>query len=252
MQNADQVDDHYNQDDFTTSHYRELLRLAKEEYQFIFYDEINFDQSFVLWRHDCDFSLNRSLRLAQIENEESVSSTFFLNPHCDFYNIFEKPQSKIISDILSLGHRIGLHFDSDYYDISSESELDDKVAYESGLLSDLFGQEINVFSFHNPNEFLLSCQKETYGGLINCYAKSFRDKVSYCSDSNGYWRFHRLQDFLVAKDKKHIQVLTHPGWWQETPMIARDRILRAAEGRAKALMQSYDALLSDHGRKNIK
>ena len=75
--------------DFTTESYAELLILAQENYTFTSYDQINTDNKFILWRHDVDFSLNRSLKLAQIEHEAGVRSTFFLNPHSDFYNLLE-------------------------------------------------------------------------------------------------------------------------------------------------------------------
>ena len=32
--------------------------------------------------------------------------------------------------------------------------------------------------------------------MINTYAKYFKENVEYCSDSNGYWRYKRLEDFL--------------------------------------------------------
>ena len=47
--------------------------------------------------------------------------------------------------------------------------------------------------------------------MINAYAKYFKDNVEYCSDSNGYWRHQRLENFLNNKHDK-IQVLTHPVW----------------------------------------
>jgi hypothetical protein len=64
--------------------------------------------------------------------------------------------------------------------------------------------------------------------------------VAYCSDSNGYWRFRRLYDVLNEKKDYRLQVLTHPEWWQEKPMPARQRFFRCVYGRANANMQNYD------------
>ena len=33
--------------------------------------------------------------------------------------------------------------------------------------------------------------------MINVYAKYFIENVEYCSDSDGYWRHKRLEDFYV-------------------------------------------------------
>lgn len=238
-------------EDFTTTHYVELLRLAKLNYKFIGYREFAFGERVVLWRHDCDYSLNRSLRLAQLESQESVSSTYFLNPHCEFYNLLEKRQTEIVGKILLLGHDIGLHFDAAYYDIESEDQLDALVKREAGWLKNWFGVEPAAFSFHNPTEFLLSCERETYGGLINCYSRIFKTTIPYCSDSNGYWRFRRLSEVLESAQDPCLQVLTHPGWWQEAPLHPRERIFRSVYGRALAVMNLYDAGLQAHGRENF-
>jgi len=236
--------------DFTTAHYSELLQLAKAAYQFVGYDEVRHDRKVILWRHDCDVSLNRALRLAMIEHDQSVMSTFFLNPHCEFYNLLEKEQTKIVRQIMSLGHRIGLHFDAEYYDLDSEDDLSQLVSAEAKLLREWFGAQISAFSFHNPTKFLLSCDKDIYGDLVHCYSRSFRSTVPYCSDSNGHWRFHRLWDVLERAEKPCLQILTHPEWWQETPMQPRERISRSVYGRAQAVLASYDKLLETHGRRN--
>ena len=47
-------------EDFTVEHYGELLRLAQVNYQFVSYENIPFGERFILWLHDCDFSLNRA------------------------------------------------------------------------------------------------------------------------------------------------------------------------------------------------
>lgn len=242
----------YNIEDFTITEYVDLLRVAKLNYQFINYEEIESASKFIIWRHDCDISLNRALRFAEIERAHSVYATYFLNPHCDFYNVLEKTQSKIIEKILDLGHGIGLHFDASFYDITSENQLDDLVAQEADWLKNWFGIQIKVFSFHNPTEFLLTCEENKYGDLINCYSSYFKQKVSYCSDSNGYWRFRRLREVLEQATDEKLHILTHPEWWQEKPMTPRDRVARSVEGRASAVMEAYDSFLEQCGRINVR
>ena len=238
-------------EDFVTERYRKLLRIAKQHYASVGYDEIPYGTRFILWRHDCDYSLNRSFRLATIEHEENVKATYFINPHCEFYNPFERSQSKLIEQILGMGHMLGLHFDAASYEADSEEKLHDKVSLESAMLKQFFGVQPKAFSFHNPTEFLLAYESEIYGGLINCYSKRFKTEVPYYSDSNGYWRFHRLQDVLVRAEAPCLQVLTHPGWWQERPMYPRQRIFRCIYDRAAATMRSYDSFLEACGRINI-
>jgi hypothetical protein len=237
--------------DFTVEHYAKLLVLAKAQYTFIPFGEIAFDRRFILWRHDCDFSLNRARHLAHIEQEHNVGSTYFLNPHCEFYNLLERDQAAIVQSILACGHDIGLHFDAAFYQTTSEDALDELVAKEAGWLKDWFGVEPTAFSFHNPDAFLLTCEKDSYGGLINCYSRKFKDRIPYSSDSNGYWRYRRLHDVLEKAAEPCLQVLTHPGWWQDEPLYPRQRIFRSVHGRADAVMALYDDTLQAHRRDNL-
>ena len=47
----------YHFNDFTQSHYTEILKLAKQNYPFANYENYNDKETFVIWRHDVDFSL---------------------------------------------------------------------------------------------------------------------------------------------------------------------------------------------------
>lgn len=62
--------------DFIEENYRRLLRLAKQRYSFIRYPDYAKEGTNILWRHDVDYSILRSLALAAIEHEEGVNSTF--------------------------------------------------------------------------------------------------------------------------------------------------------------------------------
>lgn len=237
-------------EDFTVEYYRGLLRLAKAQYRIADYRNIPFGERFVLWRHDCDYSLNRALALAKIEQEEGIRATYFLNPHCSFYNLLEAGQARLVREILQLGHDIGVHFDAAFHGTTSEAQLEVQVRWETRLLAETFGLVPAAFSFHNPSLFHLGCESESYGGLVNCYSRRFKAQVPYCSDSNGYWRFRRLYDVLQAGADPCLQVLTHPGWWQSVPLPPRRRIFRAVYGRAADVMRAYDGELARGGRAN--
>jgi hypothetical protein len=125
------------------------------------------------------------------------------------------------------------------------------VSSEADLLARFVGVRPTVFSFHNPSAFHLTCEAEYYGDLVNCYSKRFKTEVSYCSDSNGYWRFRRLFDVLNEAKDPCLQVLTHPGWWQKKPMPPRQRIFHSVYGRAITTMRIYDQDITDGGRENL-
>ena len=226
--------------DFTITQYKKLLNLAKQNFSFVTYDAIPSGSKFILWRHDLDISLNRALDLAHAEADYGVRSTYFLDPHCTFYNLAEKSQFDIVKKIMLLGHSIGLHFDSDFYGELDGDKLVNAIHAEKIYIEQLFGTKLSAFSFHNPSSADFQFDKDSYAGLINCYSHNLRNNVAYCSDSNGMWRHKNLQDFVSDSTINSAQVLTHPGWWQTDNMVPRTSVARAVTGRRNAMALEYD------------
>jgi hypothetical protein len=240
----------YFESDFTEENYRRILQKLK--LPTIFYDEIENHENFALWRHDVDCSVHRAYALALIDKELNIKATYFFLLGSIFYNVFEREIRELIGKILSLGHQIGLHFDISAYEIKTKEDLEKYLYFEKNILETLFQTQIKVFSFHNPTEEVFKKYEDfKYAGMINTYAKFFKENVAYCSDSNGYWRYKRLEDFL-NEGHKRIQVLTHPEWWQKEVMRPRQRIQRCIDGRAKKIAMLYDKLLQEWGRENVR
>lgn len=241
--------------DFTLTSYRSVLRYARESYRFVGYEDIPFDTRFVLWRHDCDISVNRALRLATIEHEEGVKATYFINLHSDYYNSLETGQAEMIMEIVGLGHDLGIHFDPRYYEVlhgvSGIRELDRRVRAESQICESFFGSQMTAVSFHNPSMFMEHLGDELLGGLVNCYSNKIRSSIPYVSDSNGYWRFRRLHDVVQSAEETCLQVLTHPVWWQDHTLQPWERIVRSVDGRRQATLDAYDAALERDSRFNV-
>ena len=192
------------------------------------------------------------MSLAKIEKKFNISSTYFFRLRSEFYNIFEKSILTQINEIMNLGHEIGLHFDLSVYKNKTRSEIINNLKWEKKILSELLDREIPVFSFHNPDmTHVSSIEDYRLGGMINAYAKKFKQSYHYISDSNGYWRYLRLYDLLKKADKKHIQILIHPDWWEKIAMSPRKRVIRCIEERSKRTLKTYDAILKKSKRKNI-
>jgi hypothetical protein len=243
-----------NREDFTLANYRQLIQLAKQRFFFATYDNLDSSTSKqskqLWWRHDVDSSINRAVHLARIERDEGVKATYFIMLHSEFYNFFEKNQISLLEEIISYGHDIGLHFDPTFYEISNISELEIAIKKEVEILQAVLGVKPVALSYHSPTHEHLAFDAHEYGGLTNCYSQYFKNVVSYCSDSNGYWRFRRLEDVLKDENISILQVLTHPECWQDSIMPHRQRIFRCAYGRAEAIMDSYDKGLALHNRVN--
>lgn len=241
----------YHFDDFTTSNYCKLLKQAKENFAFKNFTNFHNQENFIIWRHDVDFSMHRALKLAKIEATEGIKATYFILLHSEFYNLFEKEISDLLNKIIELGHDIGLHFDSHYYNITNEIELEDKLLLEKNVIESFFKVKINSFCFHINNEFTLKCINKEYAGLVNAFSGFFQREIAYCSDSNGYWRFKRLEDVLKDGNLKRLQVLTHPELWQDEIMSPKQRVNRCIDLRAEKTKKWYNDVLKSNGRENI-
>jgi len=239
----------YFKGDFTEENYRRLLK--KITYDPVFYTEIDSNDKYTLLRHDVDFSVHRAYALSVIEREERVKSTYFFQLGNSFYNIFEDDIRKLIVKIKKLGHKIALHFDPTQYEINSKDDLEKYLNFEKNILENLFMVDVEVFSFYNPTHEILKFDEYKYANMVNTYARFFAEDVPYCSDSNGYWRHDRLEEFL-DRDYHKSQILTHPGWWQEKVISPRSRIRRCINGRANNVYMNYSNLLDTSGRENVK
>ena len=166
----------YRFDYFTLSNYRKLLELAiANNFQFIsFSDNFDSERKDIIWRHDVEFSPDIELDMAKLENESGVQTTYFFQIHSEFYNIFERYFSNILKEIQSLGHYIGLHFDSHYYSVQTVEELDKYIKIDKEYFENVFNIKLEVFSFHNTTPFILNCENFRYGGLINVYSSFFK------------------------------------------------------------------------------
>lgn len=239
---------------FTERGYKEILELTKQYYQFYYFTDYKSIKKGVLWRHDIDHSVHRAAALAEIEYRAGVQATYFIYLHSSFYNVLEKEIQILLKKIKDYGHAIGLHYEPSFYNLKDNDtkRMQEYAQEEKMFLERIMGCEIYVCSFHNPdvggNWHLID--EEIIAGMISTYSLYLRNEFEYCSDSNGYWRYKKLDD-VIKQHPDRLHVLTHPEWWQQKQMAPRDRILRCANIRAQRNMEIYDSILKDYGRLNV-
>jgi hypothetical protein len=237
--------------DFTEAAYRQMLERALQKFRFVTFDQVVVLENLVLLRHDIDFSIADALRVAQIEAELGIKSTFFVDFHSPFYHPMEKGETEKLRQILRLGHQIGVHFDASFFDIKSEFELNSALGRESNLVETLTGFKPTAFSFHNPTEEHLAFRSDCYAGLVNCYSDTLSQQFKYCSDSNGHWRFQSAHEVLQDPMTTRVQLLIHAEHWRRDFQRTRERIHAIVYGRATDAMASYDQLLKLNDRQNL-
>lgn len=249
---AESLAERYNFADFTEASYRDILENAARRYAFEPFGT-EADGPHVLWRHDVDFSVHRALALAQIEAEVDVRATYFLLLHSPFYNLLEDAVRDRAIAILELGHALGLHFDAGFYGgIDTSEELERRLGDERELLAATLGQQAGAFAFHMPEVTgTAEADADEIADMVNAGGRTLRERYSYVSDSNGYWRHRRLPEVIEAGEEERLHVLTHPGWWQREAMSPRARLARCIEGRAKSSEAWYEEIVTAWGREIV-
>ena len=193
--------------------------------------------------------MHRALRLAELEAELGWQATYFFQLNGSFYNLLEDQNVRRVQRIAALGHEVGLHFDPGA--ALAPADLKGRLGFEKDILERGLGLPVRAFSIHNPDcHGWEDLAPDEVQGMVNAYGPYVKTHFGYCSDSNGYWRFSRLEDVLRSGRADRLHVLTHPGWWVPDPLAPRQRIQRCLEGRLRNTADLYDDFLESSGREN--
>lgn len=231
--------------EFSYKAYQELLTLLQDKgYCFTDYHDYEKCRRCVILRHDVDNSPEQALRMAELEAELGVKSTYFVLLRTDFYNPASKKVQQILREIHALGHEVGLHFDEVAYSGAAEplhaEQLLSMISFEGSILSKLCGFPITTVSMHRPSKKTLEADYQI-PGLVNSYGKTFFRDFKYLSDSRRCWR-EPVMDIVRSGDYDRLHILTHAFWYHEQEKNIHDTVLdfiRSAGG------ERYDGMMDN-------
>lgn len=202
--------------DFTYHNYKKLLTTLAADYEFIPFSRAKYAservERKVLLRHDIDQSIDKAEKMAKIESDLGISSTFFLFLKSPFYNIFSHQEELQIRKIIDHNHYIGLHFDYTKASFKTISQISYQIKKEAEFLENYFNIKLDAVSFHRPfsldffNKLELSLYPHTY-------EKIFVENFKYFSDSRGRWRFGHPLESNEYQQRNNLHLLIHPLWW---------------------------------------
>lgn len=192
--------------------YISILRDIKKTGQLSDFE--NHGDEFIIIRHDIEFDIGKAYQLALIEQSENVRSTYFVQIESNAYNAFSDSNREMLSEIIKMGHTVGLHFRQ------REDERENLVAIDKQL--QILAEEIpgakRIFSCHRPKRDTLY---HTYRvpDAINAYAEPFFYRTDrpleaptrYITDSK--WQWNNLQEGVNPWMTPRVQFLTHPFQW---------------------------------------
>ena len=108
--------------DNSYSEYRKILKRMRETGRLCSFEEAQSRDSFIVLRHDIEFSIPKALQMALIERRSGVKSVYYVQTGNRAYNPFASENLVLLRMIAMLGHRIGLHYrqgEGNYQDESS-------------------------------------------------------------------------------------------------------------------------------------
>jgi hypothetical protein len=189
----------------------------------------------LLLRHDIDLDMAKAVAMARLEAQLGVRSTYFLQVSAPFYNLFERSARDAAREIITLGHEVGLHFDTRAYATSMSNGWKPFIASEARVLGECIGREIRCVSFHRPTPDLLNVELES---MISAYAPRYFSHLKYLSDSGRRWREGCACRHLPLNTHKGLQILIHPFWWGHEPRGGVLELLQALEFDRSAVLRS--------------
>ena len=205
--------------DFSLEHYQKILQNALESgYRFSQYEKISAANDYAcILRHDIDYTPERSVEFAEIENKLDIKAYYFFLVSSEIYNIRNSQIYKIIRVLKKMGHYVGLHFDLSWNpDVEWENVLN-QCSEEKKIFEMLTGiTPCDVISFHNPHKFTDLVINKSIAGMSHTYEQRYFSDIKYLSDSQGWYEGCMCKVFQERRYRK-IQLLTHPYIWSVEP-----------------------------------
>lgn len=220
--------------DFTFKQYSDLCITLKERNKTVtvaqYLTEKNDNVAII--RHDIDKKPQNALKIAEIENDLGIESTFYFRTIPEVFNV------EIMKKIHSMGHEIGFHY-----------EVLDKAKGDINKAIDIFEKELPLFPFDikticmhgNPltpwvnKDMWKAFEFKKYGIIGEAYLSINFSDLYYFSDTGRSWNgrysvkdhsdspdkesekitnTEKLKEFIRKKDGNYY-IVTHPQRWDD-------------------------------------
>ncbi len=239
---------------FSYEEYREIIRIIKESGRYCGYKAALERDSFVIMRHDVEYSVERAYELSKVEESMDFTSNFFFQWTNNSYNLLSKKNTDMIRDMHERGQNIGLHFALNGMTDIQQIRL--QIIKEMDILSDMFGFTVDTFSIHRPSKDVLR-ENIKLPEILNAYQDEFFTfaedidentpvEVKYMSDANHIWRYgYPDRDNILGNDK--VQILVHPFGWTKKGYDNFENYKTLVHEKETELINSIDRECKDFG-----
>ena len=195
---------------FKYSELRRFLRYLKDNFPVTSLEAWDGSNAVIL-RHDVDLDIGRAHRLAIMEKECGLVSTFFVMTTSHLYNPLSRENRAMLTEVSRWGFEVGLHFDPSVYGDLDADALRRKVDEEAWVVSSIVDKSVKSVSVHNPS---LHGQYALFEGYLNAYDERIFGADRYISDSRMTFS-EDIYRFVERARSFPVQVLLHPMHFSE-------------------------------------
>ena len=210
---------------FTYRYYRYFLEKALDNgYRIVNLHDYflnRYEGKIIILRDDVDLSPESAARIAQIENEFSIHSTYFIRVHTDSYNPFGYKAYPSLKKLVELGCEVGLHYEvMDFSNITGE-DPENIFLRERSILEDIFNVKIEGvcahgdYSYIDNKLFWKDRDLQDFDLSYSATDELFFDDAVYVSDVHRKWRDGKDICKIVEENVQKIYACTHPCYWCE-------------------------------------
>jgi len=228
---------------FITNYKRFISSFQSKGYNFISFDQLDLNEnSQIILRHDIDVDIDLAYKMAIIEKELGIKSTYFFLLCNESYNLISDKNSAIVKSIADMGHTISLHFDMSIYKNPVES-----LNNELKIFDKVFQTNTDIISIHRPNKKFLN-NPNNYFKIPNTYESNYVKKIKYYSDSRGSFRFGNPLESDSFNSKSNMQICIHPIWWIDSDIDLDRTIYSIVDNKKENLLKHFEKNIEPFNR----
>lgn len=155
----------------------------------------------VWWRHDVDYDLSCAVKMAALEKQHGVVSTYFFLTQAYPLNV------EALEEIVACGHEIAPHVDlhGDRDSKYTDADLFDACQDAYDRLTWIYRPVSFVVSFHQP-------PRSVIGREIPGFESAQGPEWQGCQTADSRGVFH-VSPEEILKTEGDVQINLHPEWW---------------------------------------
>lgn len=233
---------------FSYDEYASIIQAVQRSGKQTTFEEALYRRSFVIMRHDVEFSVKRAYDMAKFEQAYDFYSIYFFQISNNTYNLFSGRNLTYVNEILRMGHQVGLHFH-----LRGGEDLETvkrQICMDVEILQKEIPKASSIFSFHRPTNEVLRADIKL-DGILNAYQDEFFSytenmekqppEIKYISDARHRFNYGLYPDAETINGNDKVHILLHPYSWTPEGYDNLGNFRSLIEEKRQELIEDFDS-----------